>query len=130
MWKRLSILLLSGVAVWGVGVSAQGLASGQIDGTASPDLFQFSRPSSTTLRMRGTISKYDASTRTLSLSTRNGTVQFPLALTARIRQAWQKIDASELEKLGGYRAVIRYSESGGTKTVESVHVFGKNERME
>jgi hypothetical protein len=130
MWKRLSILLLSGVAVWGVGASAQGPASAQTVGTTSADSTQSSRPSSMTLRMRGTISKYDASTRILSLSTSKGSVRFALALTARIRQAWQTIDASELEKLGWHRAVVRYSESDGTKTVESVHVFGKNERME
>jgi len=114
MWKRLSILLLASVALWAVGVSAQGPA----------------RPSSTTLRMRGTISKYDASTRTLTLSTSNGAVRFSLASAARIRQGWQAIDASDLEKLSGHRAVIRYSESSGTRTVESVHVFDRNQRME
>jgi hypothetical protein len=36
----------------------------------------------------------------------------------------------ELRKLVGYRAAIGYSESRGNKTVESVHVFGKNERIE
>jgi hypothetical protein len=129
MWKRLSILLLSGVAVWGAGASAQGPTLARTDGTMSADSIQSSRRSSTTLRIRGTISKYDGSTRTLSLTTSSGVVRFSLAATARIRQAWQTIDASELEKLGGYRAVVRYSESDGTKTVESVHVFGKNERM-
>jgi hypothetical protein len=64
----------------------------------------------------------------LTLSTSSGTVKVPLALTARIRQAWQRIDAPELEKLVGFRAAIRYSESGGNKTVESIHVFGKGER--
>ncbi len=54
--------------------------------------------------MGGTIDKYDASTGILSLSTSNGTVQVPLAPTARIRQGWHKIDPSELEKLVGYRA--------------------------
>jgi hypothetical protein len=42
----------------------------------------------------------------------------------------QRIDASELQKLTGYRAVIRYSESQGKKTVESIRVFEKNEREE
>ena len=85
-------------------------------------------PDSTTLRMRGTIEKYDPSTRTLSISTPNATIQFPLAPTARIRQGWHKIDASALEKLSGYRAAVRYLESRGNKTVESIHVFGKSEK--
>lgn len=78
--------------------------------------------------MDGTIDKYDASAGMLSLSTSNGTVQVPLAPSARIRRGWHTIDAGELEKLGGYRAAIRYSESGGRKLVESIHVFGRNER--
>ena len=74
-------------------------------------------------------------TRMLSLSTSSGTVQLPLASTARIGrdpigQGPQRIDASELQKLAGYRAVIRYSESDGKKTVESIRVFEKNERVE
>lgn len=106
MWKRLSILLLSATVVADVGAFAQTQAS-------------------TTLRVPGTIDKYEASTRTLFLSTPNGQVQFPLPSAARIRHGGQTIDASQLAKLSGYRAAVRYSESGGSKTVESVHVFGK-----
>jgi hypothetical protein len=84
-----------------------------------------SAPGATTLRMRGTIDQYDVSTRILSLSTANGTMRLLLASTARIRQGWHKLDAVELRKLVGYRAAVGYSESGGNRTVESVHVFGK-----
>src|SRR5438552_3618510 len=101
-----SVLLLSAALVSGVWAFAQ----------APSD--------STTLLMRGTIEKYDPSTRTLSLSTPNATVQFPLASTARISQGWHKIAASDLEKLSGYRAAVRYFQSRGRKTVESIHVFG------
>jgi hypothetical protein len=111
MKKSISVLVMSAALLSGIGAFAQGS--------------QVTLLASTTLRMRGTIEKYEAATRTLSLSTSNGAVQFPLASTARIRQGWHKIDALELEKLAGYRAAIRYSESGGNKTVESVHVFGK-----
>jgi hypothetical protein len=115
MNNRLIALLLSATAVSGVHLLAQ-----------AP-----STPSaSTTLRMNGTIEKFDASSRILSLSTSNGTVQLAIASTARIRQGWHSIDLRELQKLAGYRATVRYSESGGNKTVESVHVFGKNERSE
>jgi hypothetical protein len=89
-----------------------------------------STPAATTLRMRGTIDQYDTSTRILSLSTANGTMRFLLASTARIRQGWHKLDPMELRKLVGYRVAVGYSDSGGNNTVESVHVFGKNERIE
>jgi hypothetical protein len=93
---------------------------------ASVGFIQSAPPSSsTTLRLRGTIDKYESATRILSVLTPTGTVKFPLAETSRIRQGWHQIDASVLEKLTGYRADIRYSESGGHKTVESVHVVGK-----
>lgn len=89
---------------------------------------QSTPPPSTTLSMRGTIEKYDPSTRTLSISTPNATVQFSLSSDARLRQGWHKIDLTALETLIGYRAAVRYSESLGNKTVESIHVFGKSER--
>jgi len=107
--KPLSLLLL-----------AAALASVGFIQSAPP-----SSSSSTTLRLRGTIEKYESATRVLSVLTPSGTVKFPLAATSRIRQGWHQIDASVLEKLTGYRADVRYSESGGHKTVESVHVVGK-----
>jgi len=82
-------------------------------------------PASTTLVVRGTIDKYEASTRTLSLATSSGTVQLPLASTTRISQGGHRVDALELQKRAGDHATVRYTESGGNKVVESVHVFGK-----
>lgn len=134
MRKRLSVVLLSAVVVSGSGPFAQALpGTGVVEPGVPADAAQSAVP--TTLRMGGTIDKYDTSTRVLSLSTLNGTVQLPLASTARI--GWgpfgrgpQKIEASELQKLTGFRAVIRYSESNGKKTVESIRVFDKNGRVE
>ena len=117
MRKGLSVLLMSAVMVSGERAFAQAeAAQSGLSGSA------------TTLRMDGTIDKYDASAGILSLSTANGTVRVPLAPSARIRPGWTTIDPSGLDKLSGYRARIRYSESGGRKAVESIHVFGKNER--
>jgi hypothetical protein len=112
---RLSVLLFAAV----LSSMSTGTSSGSFAAV------QLTPPSSTTLRVRGTIEKYEAATRILSVSTTNGTERFPLALGARIRQGWHAIDASLLEKLSGYRVDVRYSESGGKKTVESVHVNGK-----
>jgi hypothetical protein len=79
----------------------------------------------TTLRARGTIDKFDSLTRTLVLSTPGGTLKFPVAPATRIRRGGQNVDPNELPKLSGNRATVRYTESGGDKTVESIHVFGK-----
>jgi hypothetical protein len=107
MNKSLTVLLLS---TW--------LVSGAAAFARAP-------PAPTTLSVRGTIDKYDASSRTLSLSTASGTVKLPLASSTRISQGGHKVDALELQKLTGERATVRYTESDGTRIVESVHVFGK-----
>ena len=96
-----------------------------LSSATSLDAVQSTAASSTTLRVRGTIEKYEVATRILSVSTTHGTLRFTLALSARIRQGWHAIDASLLQTLTGYRVDVRYSESGGQKTVESVHVNGK-----
>ena len=113
MRRRLSILLLSVTVVSEIGASSQAPSAQSVV------------EASTTLRVPGTIDKYDASTRTLFLSTTNGPVRFPVPSAARIRRGGQTIDASQLAKLSGYRAAVRYSETRGNKMVQSVHVFGK-----
>jgi hypothetical protein len=128
MKKRLSVVLMCAAIVSGVGLFAQ--APNGPGPIASTDGEQSGPPAATTLRMDGTIGKYDVLAARLSVSTSNGTVQLALSSGARIRQGWHRIEMQELEKLTGYRAAIRYSEADGIKTVESIHVFGKRERSE
>ena len=128
MNKRLSVVLMCAVIVSGVESFAQ--APNGPGPIASTEGEQPGPPLSTTLRMDGTIGKYDVSAALLSVSTSNGMVQLALSSGARIREGWHRIDAQALEKLTGYRAAIRYSEADGVKTVESIHVFGKHERSE
>jgi len=136
MRERLSVVLLSAFVASGSWAFGQAPPVARpIDPDVPTEAAQSPPAASTTLRMGGTIDKYDASTRVLSLSTSTGTVQLPLASTARI--GWgpigrspQKIEVGELQKLAGFRAVIRYSESHGKKTVESIRVFDKNGRAE
>jgi len=126
MKKALICLFVYAAVVSNVRIFAQAPpATGQADAGGSTSATQATLPAPTTLSVRGTIEKYDESTRTLSLSTSNGTVQFVVGSTTRIRQGWRKVDASELQKLTGDRATVRYTEFGGHKSVESVHVFRK-----
>jgi hypothetical protein len=99
-------------------------------GTAGTGATASAVPAATALRMRGTIDKYDGSARILSLATGNGIVPFQLVAATRIRQHWQDVDPSQLAALAGSRATVRYTESRGDKTAESVHVFGKSERTD
>ena len=118
-------LLLSAIALSSMEAFAQhGLAAGQ-GGAVATVASQSAEQSSTTLSLRGIIEKYDAASRTLSLSTSSGAVQFSVASTTRIRRGWHKVDASELQNLAGDRATVRYTESNGNRIVESIHVFEK-----
>jgi hypothetical protein len=123
MTKRFAAVILIVAAMFSAGVQTQGppKKGGGNETAQAPS----PQPSPTTLMMRGTIEKYDASTRILSLSSATGTVQFPVPLTVRVRKGWHRLDAAALEKLPGLRAAVRYSQSGGDKIVESVHVFDK-----
>jgi hypothetical protein len=108
-------------ALFACGVLAVAAAHAQVapnDRGAAP----VARPG-TTVRLNGTIERYDAATRVLSLSTSRGSEQFTLEVATRLRQGWQKIDDAALNKLVGYRAVVRYSEPSGRRTIESVHVW-------
>jgi hypothetical protein len=119
------MLLLSAVAVSSMGAFAHALATGQGVGAVPTTGTQSLAQSSTTLSLRGIIEKYDAASRTLSLSTSSGAVQFAVASTTRIRRGWHKVDASELQNLAGDHATVRYTESSGNRIVESIHVFEK-----
>jgi hypothetical protein len=84
-------------------------------------------PDATTLSMRGMLEGYDSATRTLSVTTRSGTVRLTLVPATRIRQGRHEIDVVTLEKLNGYRAVVRYSESAGKRILQSIHVVEKKD---
>ena len=90
MRKGLPVLLLSAAMVSGTWAPAQILAaqSGPV-------------ASATTLRMDGTIDKFDASAAMLSLTTSNGTVRIPLASTARVRQGRHTIRRLEARETRG-----------------------------
>jgi hypothetical protein len=79
-------------------------------------------PEATTLSMRGTLEGYDSATRILSVTTRSGIVSLIVVPATRIRQGRHEIDVTALEKLNGYRAVVRYSESAGKRILQSIHV--------
>jgi hypothetical protein len=130
MKKQLVALMLAGLPLVATGGCNQAwAATGQINSASSTAVAQSAQPS-TTLVMRGTIQKYNPSSKVLTLSTLNGTMQFAVTSAARIRQGWHRIDASALEKYSGFHAAVRYSESGAEKAVESVHVFGKEPETE
>jgi hypothetical protein len=122
--KRFTVLLLAAAVLPGTGALVQARSNVGALGNAASSGASQSAPTST-IRTAGTIETYETPTRTLTLSTPNGTVRLAVALAARIRWDGRRMNASDLEKLHGHYAVVRYSQSEGNRTVESVHVFGK-----
>jgi hypothetical protein len=82
-------------------------------------------PDATTVSMRGTLAGYDSTTRTVTVTTRGGTVTLTMVPATRIRQGRHELDGSALAQLIGYRAVLRYSESAGGRVLQSIHVAEK-----
>jgi hypothetical protein len=124
MEKRLLARLCALVLSSAVALAQGPPASGRIEPHAPAATVQ-AAAASTTVSLRGRIDQYDPSTRTLSLTTDHGTVRLALPASIRIRQGWHKVDALDLSRLVGDRATVRYTESGTSRTVESVHVFDK-----
>jgi hypothetical protein len=126
--KQLMVVLLAGLPLAGPVVCAHS------NGTPEPlGRTTFAEPEpdpdqSGTLVARGTIKTFDPVTKVLLLTTTNGMMQFTLPSTVRIRQRWHSIETSGLARYLGFRVAVRYSESGVERIVQSVHVFGKDER--
>jgi len=128
MNRGINVLLLSMAVLSSVAPLAQTASIGQTDGTGAKNPAASATPAPTTLSVRGTIGSYDPLTRTLSLSTSNGTVQLAVSPTTRIRRGSSKAEPAELQALTGDRATVRYTEGAGWKAVESIHVFEEKQR--
>ena len=72
----------------------------------------------------GKITRFDAATNTLTITTTKGDETFTLASNSTLRQGSKTIAPSDLTSLMGQNAKVRYSEAGGRKTAESVMVSG------
>ncbi|MGE5815699.1 MAG: hypothetical protein ACM36C_14520 [Acidobacteriota bacterium] len=84
-----------------------------------------SKASSASHSAMGTIEKYDANM--LTLKTSSGEEQFMVASSAHVRDGSKTIKADQLSSLTGQKAKVRYVESNGQRTAESVMVSSGSE---
>jgi len=70
----------------------------------------------------GTIMRFDSASNTLTLSTPNGEETFTIGSTAMLHQGRKAITTSDLANLAGYNVTVRYVQSAGERTVESVDI--------
>jgi hypothetical protein len=71
-----------------------------------------------TMTISGTLQKVDG--QTLTVQTTKGPEMVMLSSTAQIRRAGKSLAASELGSASGTRVTVRYVESNGQKTAQSV----------
>ncbi len=76
----------------------------------------------TTLVATGKIVQFDATGQTLTLSTSKGEQHFTVGPAARLQESSHTITVADLGKLAGHKATVRYKESAGEKSVESIRV--------
>jgi hypothetical protein len=76
----------------------------------------------TAITTSGTVSKYDAASNTLTVTTPKGDVSFMVDSTASVSANGKKVMASDLPSHVGHKVVVRYTEANGQKTAQSVRV--------
>jgi hypothetical protein len=76
----------------------------------------------TAITATGTVSKFDAASNTLTVTTLKGDVMFVVGKTASVTADGKKVMASDLPNQVGHKVTVRYTESGGQKMAESVRV--------
>lgn len=70
----------------------------------------------------GTLEKYDAATRTLTISTSKGEERFSLAPSVAIHQGTKTLTASDLAARAGHNVKVRYTEKGGQRIAQSITI--------
>jgi hypothetical protein len=82
----------------------------------------------TTLIETGTLARFDPASAVLTVSTARGEQRFTIGPKTRVREGWHKIDPIALLGLVGRDIRVRYVESGGRTTVQSVSVSSAGSR--
>ena len=73
----------------------------------------------------GTLDKYDSGANSIVVNTGKGTETLSLSTTSAVRMGAKTMTASDLSSHTGDRVKVRYSESNGQRTVQSVQIEGK-----
>jgi hypothetical protein len=79
-------------------------------------------PKVTAITATGTVSKFDAASNTLTVTTPKGDVPFVVDSSASVTTNGKKAMASDLPSHIGHKVTVRYTESGGQKMAQSVRV--------
>ncbi|MBE3123436.1 MAG: hypothetical protein IMZ65_01380, partial [Planctomycetes bacterium] len=70
----------------------------------------------------GTIAKYDAATKTLTVTTKKGPENFVIGAETTISEDAKKLAVDDLATLTGQNAKVEYTEAGGVMTATKVTI--------
>ena len=79
-------------------------------------------PKVTMITATGTVSKFDAASHTLTVTTPKGDVAFMVDSAASVTANGKKAMASDLPSHVGHKVTVRYTDANGQKTAQSVRV--------
>ena len=113
---RRALAVITTVGALAVGGSAY---ASQATGTSAQ---KERKPAAQTAQVTGTLTNFDSASNTLTLSTLNGEETFMIGSTAMLHQGRKIITTSDLANLAGHIVTVRYTESAGGKTVETVDI--------
>ena len=102
--------------------AAQAAPSAPTKAPAKAAVAKTKAPKATVITASGTVSKFDAASNALTVTTPKGDVSFMVDSTASITANGKKVMASDLPSHVGHKVVVRYTESNGQKMAQSVRV--------
>jgi hypothetical protein len=116
---RLSVRTFRNAAL---AVSIMALSGAAFAGQAKPATKPAKPAKVTEITASGTVSKFDAASNTLTVTTPKGDVAFVVDSTASVEANGKKVMASDLPSHIGNKVTVHYTEAGGQKMAQSVRV--------
>ena len=77
----------------------------------------------------GTLDKYDSGANTVVINTGKATDTLSLSSTSTIHMGAKTMSAADLSSHTGDRVKVRYSESNGQRTIQSLQIEGKPKQV-
>jgi len=93
-----------------------------VSGAMQPSLPAVTAQSSTELSAVGTLASYEARTRSLSIKTEKGSLEFTLGQKASVRVGSQVVSEGEIAGQKGRRVKVRYTETSGRRVVQTMMI--------
>jgi len=117
---RRALAVITTVGALAAGGSAY---ASQATGTSAPQKARkAAAQTAQTAQVTGTLTNFDSTSNTLTISTPNGEETFMIGSTAMLHQGRKAITTSDLANLAGHIVTVRYAESAGAKTVETLDI--------